>query len=60
VRVDPAEVVTQVLAVRPTPDELKWEKIPWARDLAEARRMAKNELRPLFFWGCDDEPLDRC
>ncbi len=58
--VDPSRVLGRLLAVKPTPDMLKWQRSPWARSLQEARRMAKAENRPLFLWASDDEPLDRC
>jgi len=36
--------------IKPQPGESKWATIPWLTDLAEARRKAVAEDRPLFVW----------
>ena len=47
-------------AVKPAPEELKWQKIPWIPDLAEGQRLAAAEGRPIFLWASGDPPLGRC
>ena len=54
------ELLRRATAIKPTPAELKWQKIPWTRDLAEGQRLAKAEGRPIFLWASGDEPLGRC
>ena len=52
-------------ALRPAPDEVKWQRLPWVVDPDEAIAAAKAERRPIFFWaaggrGRDGLPLERC
>lgn len=47
-------------AVKPRPEELKWQQIPWLLDHAEALRLAQQERRPLCVWVSAGDPLDRC
>ncbi len=46
--------------IKPAADELKWQRIPWLLDLAEAERVAREEERPIFLWVTGDDPLERC
>jgi len=54
------ELTTKAAIIKPRPDELKWQHIPWLTDVAEAVRLAKQEKRPIFLWATTDEPLERC
>ena len=45
--------------IKPCPDELKWQKIPWVLDLGEGQRVAQAERRPIFLWAIADAPLER-
>jgi hypothetical protein len=54
------DLARRAAAVKPTPAELKWQKIPWILDLAEGERLAKAEGRPIFLWASGDPPLERC
>jgi len=45
--------------IKPRPDELKWQKIPWVLDLEEGQRLAQTERRPIFLWAIADAPLER-
>jgi hypothetical protein len=45
---------------RQVPNELSWQQIPWAVDLAEAIRQARVEKRPILIWVAGDDPLERC
>ena len=56
----PAGIEERAAAIRPRPDELRWRRIPWVTDLAEARRLARVERRPIFLWVTGDDPLERC
>ncbi|HUF62427.1 MAG TPA: hypothetical protein VMN36_10165 [Verrucomicrobiales bacterium] len=53
-------IAARAEALRPSADLLKWQRIPWMTDLAEALKVAKEEGRPVLLWGSDDEPLERC
>ena len=53
------EIERRVAAIKPRPDELKFQKIPWVQDLAEGQRIAQAEHRPIFLWAIADAPLER-
>jgi hypothetical protein len=46
--------------LRPSARVLSWQQIPWLTNLARGLEVAKRERRPVFLWGSDDEPLERC
>src|SRR5262249_5093609 len=46
--------------IKPAPEELRWQQIPWVTDLAEGQRLARAEQRPIFLWVTGDDPLERC
>jgi len=58
--VEPAAVARKVEALKPRPEEAKWQRIPWLVDLQEGLRQAKAEKRPVLIWATDDDPLERC
>jgi hypothetical protein len=52
-------------AIRPVPDEVRWQQLPWIVEPKEAIAAATAEHRPIFFWaaggrGRDGLPLERC
>lgn len=49
----------RVAAIKPRPEELKWQNIPWVLDLPEGQRVAQAERRPIFLWAIADAPLER-
>jgi hypothetical protein len=53
-------LMRRAAAIKPTPEELRWQQIPWLLDLAEGQRLAKAEGRPIFLWVTGDDPLERC
>jgi hypothetical protein len=53
-------LMKRAAAIKPTSEELRWQKIPWVTDLAEGQRLAQTEGRPLFIWVTGDDPLERC
>jgi hypothetical protein len=38
-------------AIRPTPDEMQWQSIPWIPDLATGLDIARRERKPVLLWG---------
>ncbi|HLF92717.1 MAG TPA: hypothetical protein VJB14_04600 [Planctomycetota bacterium] len=54
------DLAARAAAVKPTGKELTWLGIPWVLDLAEARKAAREEKRPIFLWATGDDPLERC
>jgi hypothetical protein len=56
----PEELARRAEVVRPSPDELRWQQLPWLTSLVEARQTAQRERRPIFLWVSSDPPLDRC
>ena len=53
-------LMKRAAAIKPTSEELRWQKIPWVLDLSEGQRLAKAEGRPIFLWVTGDDPLERC
>ncbi len=58
--VNPRSVIRSFDTIKPADSEFRWKKIPWMTDLEKAMATAAKEKRPLFLWGSDDNPLDRC
>jgi len=59
------ELEKRAAAIRPAPDEVRWQRLPWVVEPNEAIALAKAEHRPIFFWaaggrGRDGLPLERC
>src|SRR5262249_9093148 len=50
----------RAVVIKPAPQELRWQQIPWLTDLAEGQRLARAERRPIFLSGRGDVPLERC
>ena len=53
------DLLRRAAVIKPRPDELKWQKIPWVQDLVEGQRIAQAERRPIFLWAIADAPLER-
>jgi hypothetical protein len=53
------DLLRRAAVIKPRPDELKWQKIPWVLDLGEGQRLAQAERRPIFLWAIADAPLER-
>jgi hypothetical protein len=43
--------------IKPRAGEAAWQEISWLTDLAEARRKAAAEGKPIFVWSASGEPL---
>jgi hypothetical protein len=43
--------------LRPSPNEVGWESIPWLPSFAEGVRQADKEGKPLLFWTMNGHPL---
>ena len=43
--------------IRPSPDEMKWKKIPWRTDLVAAVAEGKALNRPILLWSDQGNPL---
>lgn len=55
-----SELTQRASIIKPTADELRWQRIPWLTDLAAAQQVARKEGRPLLLWVTGDDPLERC
>ncbi len=53
------DLLRRAAVIKPRPEELKWQKIPWVLDLTEGHRVAQAERRPIFLWAIADAPLER-
>jgi hypothetical protein len=47
----------RVQEILPTAEEERWLQIPWRTNLAEARRDAAKEGKPILFWVMNGNPL---
>ena len=54
------DLARRAAAVKPSASELTWSKVPRVLSLAESRKMAQQEKRPIFLWAAGDDPLERC
>ena len=54
---DEAEFRPLLRFIRPRPEELRWQTIPWETDLWTARRRAVQEEKPIFLWAMNGNPL---
>jgi hypothetical protein len=55
--VGPNNFATLLDAIRPKPGSSAWLKIPWQTSLAEARKKAAAEGKPVLLWEMDGNPL---
>jgi hypothetical protein len=54
------ELAKLAAVIKPSAAANKWQQIPWLTDVNDARKLAKEEKRPLFLWTVFGEPLDEC
>ena len=54
---DPQGFRETLAFVRPRPEEVRWQAIPWQTDLWEARRLAAEQGKPIFLWAMNGNPL---
>lgn len=54
---DPETVQTIRQLVRPQPEELGWQAIPWLTSIPEAVERATREHKPVFLWAMNGNPL---
>jgi hypothetical protein len=43
--------------IRPKPEDLRWENIPWRLSLTEALGEAQKDQKPIFLWVMQGHPL---
>lgn len=55
--IDPDAFRSTLRFIRPGPDELGWQSIPWQTDLFEAMRIARQESKPVLLWTMNGNPL---
>lgn len=55
-----AELSRRAEVIRPSAQELQWQRIPWLTDLARGQQVAREEQRPILLWVTGDDPLERC
>lgn len=54
---DPTTFRELLAFVRPKPEELRWQEIPWQTDIWEACRLAAEQGKPVFLWTMNGNPL---
>src|SRR5262245_59429596 len=54
------ELAKLAAVIKPSVSANKWQQIPWLTDVNDARKLAREEKRPLFLWTVFGEPLDEC
>ena len=55
--IDPATFRDTLAFLTPKPEEMKWASIPWQTDLWEARKLAREQRKPIFMWSMNGKPL---
>lgn len=55
--IDPVTFRETMAFLTPNPDEMKWASIPWQTDLWEARKLARQQNKPIFMWSMNGNPL---
>ncbi len=55
-----SDLMKQAAVIKPSAEELKWQRIPWLIDVGQAQRLSQQERRPIFLWVTGDDPLERC
>jgi hypothetical protein len=53
------DLLQRAAVIKPRPEEVRWQKVPWVVDLVEGQRLAKAEKRPIFLWATVGT-LERC
>jgi hypothetical protein len=48
---------TALRFVRPRPEELSWQAIPWQTAIPAAIEIAARERKPVFLWTMNGNPL---
>jgi hypothetical protein len=56
----PADLAKLAAVIKPFAAANKWQQIPWLTDVNDARKLARDEKRPIFLWTVFGEPLDEC
>ena len=54
---DTETVQTILQLVRPRPEELGWQAIPWQTRIPDAVEIAARERKPVFLWAMNGNPL---
>jgi hypothetical protein len=54
---DPDVVRSMLAFVRPRPEELTWQAIPWRTSIPEAMEVAARERKPVLLWTMNGNPL---
>ncbi len=52
------ETATAILRfIRPRPEELSWQAIPWQTSIPDAIAIAQRERKPVLLWAMNGNPL---
>jgi hypothetical protein len=54
---DPDTTQAILRFVRPRPEELSWQAIPWQTSIPEALAIGARERKPLLLWTMNGNPL---
>ena len=55
--IDPATFRETLAFLTPKSEEMQWASIPWQTDLWEARKIAREQNKPIFMWSMNGNPL---
>jgi hypothetical protein len=55
--VDETTIRDLLAFIRPKPEEMRWQAIPWQTDLRAARLLAEGAGKPVFLWAMNGNPL---
>jgi hypothetical protein len=55
--IDPESVTAMLRFIRPRPEELSWQAIPWQTSIPAAIEIAERERKPVLLWTMNGNPL---
>ncbi len=55
--IDTETAAAMMRFIRPRPDELSWQAIPWRTSIPEALSIAARDRKPVLLWTMNGNPL---
>lgn len=55
--IDSETAATMLRFVRPRPEELSWQAIPWQTSIPDALSIAERDRKPVLLWTMNGNPL---
>lgn len=56
-RIDAMTTQSTLRFIRPRPEEMTWQSIPWQTSIPDAIGIARAERKPILLWAMNGNPL---